>query len=119
MNSIFKPKTLEECVKSDEISQKLYRWATYTKYAGIILCVLSIISGIAKAADMPRSFEDITLIAGIIGGVAALGSGLAESFLLEALASIVESNCIQARAALYMAFSNRENVSELPDELKF
>ena len=121
MKSIFKPNTLEECVKSDEVSATLYKWADIINGIGICAAIIIILSGIITSADSRYSFigGSLFFIGSLISALVVYGGCLAEHFLLKALASIVESNCIQARAALYMAFSNKVNESEIPEELRF
>ncbi len=115
MKSIFKPNTLEECVRSDEVSETLYRWSDIANWVGIISAVLILLGGIFQV----DKFGPIVLAGSIISAIIAYGTCVSERFLLKALASIVESNCIQARASLYMAFADKMNESELPEELRF
>lgn len=122
MSEIFKPNSLGECDRADRIAEDLYNWATWIKIIGITAAVIVAISGMISASNASGLLRDLSssmLISSLILAALIFGGSMGEALILEALASIVKSNSIQARAAMAMVSSGAEKKPEIPDELKF
>lgn len=109
------PKTLEECYKSDSVSDAIWNFSKGVEKAGVILLVIIILAGLAV------SLVDCYVMKEVSGEDFNAGNFLANlalwgmyafieywalgfvSKLLAGLASIVQSNRITSNVALYMS----------------